>query len=60
MARDQSLRPLTDEELEEFGEKLRWARSEIREYLAEQGVDVSEWATDEADSDADREAADSD
>jgi hypothetical protein len=35
MAQDQSLRSLADGELEEFGEKLREQRSEIREYLAE-------------------------
>lgn len=46
MSRDQSLRPLTDEELEEFGEKLREQREEIRKDLAEHGVDVSGWETD--------------
>ena len=51
---------MTDKELEEFGEKLREQRSDIREYLAEQGVDVSEWKSDEADPDAEREPTDSD
>lgn len=48
MARDRSLRPLIDEELEEFG-KLREQREEIRKDLPEYGVDVSGWEMDDED-----------
>lgn len=51
MARDQSLRPVTDAELEELREEMRAQRSEIRADLAEQGVDVSGWETDDDEDD---------
>lgn len=60
MARDQSQRPMTDAEIETLREEMTEQRSEIRAFLDEQGVDVSEWATDEADLDAEPETADSD
>lgn len=47
MARDQSRRPLTDAELEELREEMRSQRGDIREALEEQGVDVSDWNSEE-------------
>lgn len=60
MARDQSQRPMTGAEIETLREEMNEQRSEICAFLDEQGVDVSGWATDEADPDADQEPADSD
>jgi len=51
---------MTDAEIETLREEMTEQRSEIRAFLDEQGVDVSEWATDEADLDAEPETADSD
>ena len=52
---------MTDAEIEQLREEMTEQRSDIREYLDEQGVDVSGWETDddEADPDAEREPADS-
>ena len=62
MARDQTQRPMTDEEIEALREEMRAQRSEIRADLAEHGVEISGWDTgeDEADPGTDREQADSD
>ena len=43
MARDQTRRPVTDETLENVRKAMRNQREELREYLAERGVDVSSW-----------------
>jgi len=40
MARDQTRRPVTDEELEEAREAMRERNEEIRSHLREQGVDL--------------------
>jgi len=37
------VRPLTDAEIEALRERMRDQRGVIREYLASEGVDVSEW-----------------
>lgn len=61
MARDQS-HPITDDNLESARESIREQRAEIREYLEDEGVDVSNWGADsyETDPDVDHDSADSD
>lgn len=56
MARDQTRRPVTKAELDGLREELRDQRGEIREALAEQGVDVSSWSVPGGD-DADEQAS---
>lgn len=46
MARDQE--PVTDAEIEAVRESMREQRDEIREYLEDEGVDVSTWDDDSA------------
>ena len=41
MARDQSQRPLTDAEIEALREEMREQREDVREYLANEGVETS-------------------
>lgn len=62
MARDQVTRPMTEDELAEVSKSIREQREEIRDYLASEGVDVSEWTNQIGDGvqGADRDAADSD
>jgi GH25 family lysozyme M1 (1,4-beta-N-acetylmuramidase) len=62
MARNEQ-QPVSDEEIEAAREAIREQKEEIRADLAEAGVDVSSWdSDDEADSEAspDRDTADSD
>lgn len=59
MARDRMRRPVTDANLEELREAMREQRSDIREELAERGVDVT-WSQTVDDADPERDAADSD
>jgi hypothetical protein len=61
MARDQS-QPVTDDDLESARESIRKQRGEIREYLENEGVDVSNWGADSYETvpNVDREPADSD
>ena len=54
---------MTDAEIEELREKMQEQRSDIRDYLESEGVDVSSWEIPDeasADSDAERDTADSD
>ncbi|WP_318570915.1 hypothetical protein [Salinigranum marinum] len=54
---------MTDAELEELREKMEEQRGEIRDYLEDEGVDVSTWEISgeaSADPDAERDTADSD
>lgn len=62
MARDQVTRPMTEDELAEVSKSIREQREEIRDYLASEGVDVSEWTNQIGDGvqGADRDTADSD
>lgn len=41
MARDQE--PLTDAEIEELREEMNEQREDIKDFLEDEGVDVSEW-----------------
>lgn len=62
MARDHADQPMAEVELADVSKAIREQRDEIREYLADEGVDVSTWDN-EADTPAhgpDRDAADSD
>ncbi len=34
---------MTDDELDELSEKIREQQSEVRDYLANEGIDVSAW-----------------
>lgn len=45
MAWDQP-EPMTDEEIEALREEIDGQREEIREYLADEGVNVSDWSDD--------------
>lgn len=47
MARDRE--PVTDDEIEALREGMRDRRSEIRDDLAEDGVDVSDWSVEDGD-----------
>lgn len=62
MARDQSQRPMTDAEIEDAREAILEQREDIREFLADEGVDVSGWGDegDEPVPEPNRDAADSD
>ena len=57
MVRDQSEEPMTDADLAAARAAIREQRSDIREYLEGEGVDVSNW--DENVTESDREPADS-
>jgi hypothetical protein len=50
---------MTDAEIEALRDEIREQREDIRDYLASEGVDVSDWDG-ETVSDADREPAESD
>jgi hypothetical protein len=50
---------MTDSEIEALRDEMREQRRDIRNYLENKGVDVSEWENDPT-SDADREPAESD
>jgi len=57
MARDQTQRPVTDAELEGLREEICDQQGEIRDALAEEGVDVSSWSVpDEDDEDGTTES----
>lgn len=54
---------MTDAEIEGLREEMRDQRGDLRDYLESEGVDVSTWGTpadDVADTDAERDTADSD
>lgn len=51
MARDQD--PLTDEEIEALRDEMHEQRDEIREHLANEGVDVSAWDSEQPEARAD-------